>query len=102
MLVVHVAANENFERVGNDIYAELQISVSQAMLGDIVKVKTLSGRTENLNIPAGTQHEETLKIKGSGIKNGDHVTIVKIKIPTGLSVKEKDLIEEFQKSRKDQ
>ena len=90
LLVVHVAANENFERVGNDIYAELQISVSQAMLGDIVKVKTLSGRTENLNIPAGTQHEETLKIKGSGIKNGDHVTIVKIKIPTGLSVKEKD------------
>ena len=102
LLVVHVAANENFERVGNDIYAELQISVSQAMLGDIVKVKTLSGRTENLNIPAGTQHEEALKIKGSGIKNGDHVTIVKIKIPTDLSVKEKDLIEEFQKSRKDQ
>ena len=102
LLVVHVAKNENFERIGNDVHAELWLSVSQAMLGDIVKIKTLSGETKNLNVPAGTQHEDKLKIKGAGIKDGDHVAIAKIKIPQDLTPKEKDLIEEFQKIRKDQ
>ena len=68
----------------------------------IVKIKTLSGETKNLNVPAGTQHEDKLKIKGAGIKDGDHVAIAKIKIPQDLTPKEKDLIEEFQKIRKDQ
>ena len=72
------------------------------ILGDIAKVKTISGDVKNLNIPAGTQHEEALRIKGAGVKNGDHVVIAKIKIPENLSTKEKDLIEEFQKIRKDQ
>jgi molecular chaperone DnaJ len=102
LLVVHVTKNENFKRVGNDVHSELWLSVTQAILGDIVKVKTLSGETKNLNIPAGTQHEDTLKIKGAGVKNGDHVAIAKIKIPQDLTSKEKDLIEEFQKIRKDQ
>lgn len=102
LIVVHVAKCEEFERIGNDIYGELHISVSQAILGDIAKVKTISGDVKNLNIPAGTQHEETLRIKGAGVKNGDHVVVTKIKIPENLSTREKDLIEEFQKIRKDQ
>lgn len=102
LIVVHVAKCEEFERIGNDIYGELHISVTQAILGDIAKVKTISGDVKNLNIPAGTQHEEALRIKGAGVKNGDHVVIAKIKIPENLSTKEKDLIEEFQKIRKDQ
>ena len=102
LLVVHVRKHDKFERIGNDIHTELYVSVSQAILGDIVKIDTLSSGKKNLNLPAGTQQDALLKLKGAGIKGGDHIVAVKIKIPEDLTQKEKDLIEEFQKIRRDQ
>ena len=102
LLVVHVRKHDKSERAGNDIHTDLQISVSQAMLGDIVKIDTLSSGKKNLNIPPGTQHDSKFKLKRMGVKAGHHIVTVKVKIPEHLEEKEKDLIEQFQRIRNDQ
>ena len=66
-------------------------------MGDSVLVKTLDGEQE-VQIPAGVQHENIVKIKGAGIpvltkpsQRGDHIVIIKIVIPTKLNEEEKHL-----------
>lgn len=56
-LIIHVKVRPHpvFKRDGHNIHSDLNVSISQAVLGDTVIVPTISGKTE-LNIPAGTQH----------------------------------------------
>jgi molecular chaperone DnaJ len=86
-----------FKRDGINVFTELEISPAQAVIGDTVIIKTLDGNKE-VQIPAGIQHENFVKIKGAGIpvltkpsQRGDHIVIIKIKIPTKLSEEEKNL-----------
>ena len=96
-VVVFVEPSKYFKRDGINIFTELEISPAQAVLGDVISIKTLDGEQE-VTIPAGTQHENIVKIKGAGVpviskpsQRGDHIVIVKIKIPTHLSEEEKNL-----------
>ena len=96
-VVVFVEPSKYFKRDGINIFTELEITPAQAVLGDVVKIKTLDGEQE-ITIPAGTQHENIVKIKGAGVpvisrpsQRGDHIVIVKIVIPTKLTEEEKQL-----------
>lgn len=98
-VVVYVEPSKYFKRDGINVFTELEITPAQAVLGDIVTIKTLDGEQE-VTIPAGVQHENIVKIKGAGVpvisrpsQRGDHVIIVKIVIPTKLSDEEKQLYE---------
>lgn len=71
--------------------AELPITFSQAILGDAVEVGTREGKIK-INIPAGVQNGETLRLQG---KNGDYIFIIKIKIPQKISKKAQDLLKEL-------
>ena len=54
-----------------------------------------------VDVPAGTQPNQILRLKGRGIKDmrkgtpGDQYIHVQIKTPTKLSKKQKDLLEEY-------
>lgn len=96
-VVIHVEPSNYFKRDGINIFTELEISPAQAVMGDVVTIKTLDEEKE-VQIPAGIQHENIVKIKGAGVpiitkpsQRGDHIVIVKIKIPTKLSEEEKRL-----------
>ena len=96
-VVVYVEPSKYFKRDGINVFTELEITPAQAVLGDVVTIKTLDGEKE-LTIPAGSQHGEILKIKGAGVpvisrpsQRGDHIVIVKIVIPTKLTDEEKQL-----------
>ena len=96
-VVIHVEPSNYFKRDGINIFTELEISPAQAVMGDSVLIKTLDGEQE-VEIPAGVQHENIVKIKGAGVpvitkpsQRGDHIVIVKIVIPTKLSDEEKRL-----------
>lgn len=98
-VVVYVEPSKYFKRDGINVFTELEITPAQAVLGDIVTIKTLDGEQE-VTIPTGVQHENIVKIKGAGVpvisrpsQRGDHVIIVKIVIPTKLSDEEKQLYE---------
>lgn len=91
-----------FTRMGTDIHCDLPVSFITATLGGKVEVPTLKGATI-IKVPAGTQPDKALRIRGLGVPSlkggepGDHIINVKLKIPTKLSAKQKELLTEFAK-----
>lgn len=106
-LFIHIGVQEHktFKREEDDIIIKENISFSKAALGGTIKVPTLEGE-KTLKIPAGTQPGTILRMKGLGITHlrgygkGDQHVIIKVEVPTKLSKKEKELIEQLDKSKK--
>jgi molecular chaperone DnaJ len=97
---INVVNDPRFRREGNDIYTTEEISYTEAILGTTVKVDTVDGPTE-VKMPAGTQPEQKLRLKGKGVPKlnsharGDAYITVKVKIPTNVSGKERELVEKL-------
>ena len=96
-VVLHVKPSEYFKREGNDVYTRLDITQSQAALGDNIVIKTLDSSKE-ITVQAGVQSGNSIKIKGAGVpyisrpsQRGDHIVIVAVHTPTKLSEEEKHL-----------
>lgn len=96
-VVLHVKPSDYFKREGNDVYTRLDITPSQAALGDEVIVKTLDGE-QKISIHAGVQTGNNVKIKGAGVpfltrpsQRGDHIVIIAVKTPTKLTEEERNL-----------
>lgn len=100
-VVIHVEPSNYYKRDGINVFTELEIFPAQAVVGDIISIKTLDGEKE-IQIPAGSQHGHLLKIKGAGIpiitrpsQRGDHIVVLKIKVPTKLNEEEKVLYQKL-------
>ena len=99
---VRVRKHDDFKREGDDIYLEVPISITQAVLGDNIDIPTVYGNV-NLKIPAGTQSHTKFRLRGKGAKNvrskinGDQFVVVIIETPTNLSSDEKSLYEQLRK-----
>lgn len=99
-VVIQEKEHDYFERDGDDIIYQLDISFPQAALGAALEVPTLTGRAK-LTIPPGTQSGKVFRMAGKGIKHlngygsGDQLVAVKIYTPTRLSPREKELLEEL-------
>ena len=99
---VRIKKDPIFTRDGNDIHMELELSFVDCALGASLDVQTVYGSVE-VSIPAGTQPNQILKLKGQGVKDlrtgrpGDQFLHVKVTTPTNLSSTEKDLLRQFQK-----
>ena len=99
-VVLHVNRHEIFEREGDDLICEVQISFSQAALGAEVQVPTLDGPAQ-IKIPSGTQPGSLFRLKGKGVKNvqgyghGDLMVRVNVEIPSRLNAAQKAKLEEF-------
>lgn len=99
---IKIDSDKRFTRDGNDIHSNLDLGFAEASLGTTVDVGTVYG-TVSVEIPAGTQPDAILKLKGKGVKDlrtsrpGDHYLHVKIHTPTDLTKTQKDLLEQFQK-----
>ncbi|MDD3998620.1 MAG: DnaJ C-terminal domain-containing protein, partial [Candidatus Shapirobacteria bacterium] len=89
-----------FKRDGNDVYVSQSISISQAILGDIIEVPTLKEKLK-LRVKSGTQPNTLIRLRGQGIKDvngygvGDLYIRLNIVIPSRLSAKQKELINEL-------
>ena len=102
-----VKKNKTFERQGQDIYCEVLIPYTVAVLGGEVEVPTLTGKTR-LEIANGTPAGKVLKIKGEGVpvygmegRRGDEFVKVDIEVPAKLSKSERELLEKFAAERKE-
>jgi len=95
-----VEKSKKFRRQGSDVHSDSEISLSQAVLGGIVRVNGLYD-DYRLNVPAGTQSHEYIVLKGKGMKRvhsngyGDHYVHVKIRTPTNMSVEQEALLSAF-------
>lgn len=94
---VIVKPDKRFRREGNDIHQEIALSFVDCALGLTTNIETVYGNLD-VSIPAGTQPDQTLRLKGKGVKDlrsgrpGDHYLHVKVETPTSLSPKEKELL----------
>jgi molecular chaperone DnaJ len=97
-LLVHVRVRLDpvFHREGNDIHSEVPVPVATAALGGKAPMQTLRGRV-NLSIPPGTSSGAQLRLRGQGIRGGDHVARVMITVPGKLTPRQRELFEELGK-----
>lgn len=99
---VRVAPDKNWSRQGFDLYINHDIKLTDAILGASHKILGLDDYIE-VNIPAGANMNEIIRIPGRGVPRNDKKTrgdvFVKIRIetPKKLSKSQKALIEELQK-----
>ena len=103
-LIVSVRPHPSFDRKGDDLYTEVPVPLTTAMLGGEVQVSTLKGKIA-LRIPAETQNGRTFRLAGQGMPrlgaggSGDLFAKVKVVLPTQLSPREKALFEELGRLR---
>lgn len=99
IITVRVMTDQYFERKGNDIYTSVTISFKEAILGTKASVKTLN-KTIALTIPSGTQPGTLMRLKGQGLSvgttNGDQYVKIEVEIPTTLTDKQRQLLEEWE------
>lgn len=99
-ITMRILNDPNFSREGDDILSEVDISISQAVLGDKIKILTLDGEV-TLKIPSGTQSGKVFSLKGKGTHHlrmrgrGDHLVTVNIKTPVRLNRYQKNLFEQL-------
>jgi len=94
---IRASSDKRFKRVGDDIFYELPVKLTDALLGKILWVPTVDGERE-LEIPSGVQNGEELRLRGYGIHGhhkGDQIVRIKIEIPKKLGGKARKLVEEL-------
>jgi molecular chaperone DnaJ len=99
-ITFRVKSDRELKRKGSDILSKINLSFSEAALGDKIEVETLDGKVK-LTIPPGTQSGQVFQLKGKGVPRlngygrGDHLVEAVVKTPTNLSRRQKELLEEL-------
>ncbi len=103
---IHVKPHEVFQRHENDVVIDIPVMFHEAVLGKKLEVPTLDGDV-TLSVPAGSQHEDILRIRGKGIPRlqgygrGDQLCVVRLKVPRKVNKRQKELLKEFGKIESD-
>ncbi|MCP3934587.1 MAG: molecular chaperone DnaJ [Actinomycetia bacterium] len=101
---VQVQGHDRFQRDGDHLFSELEISLAQATLGVDIDFETLDG-TEKLEIRAGTQPGEVLRLRGLGVTRlegrgrGDLHISLRVLVPKRLPADQEQLIRELAEMR---
>ncbi|RJQ16785.1 molecular chaperone DnaJ [Candidatus Woesearchaeota archaeon] len=104
-IFIQVKPHKYFERQGDDLYLDVNLTFSEAALGTSIDVPTIDGNAK-LKIPQGTQPGTVLKMHGKGMPHvnghgtGDQLVKIQVEIPQKLSKKQIELLKEFDKEHK--
>lgn len=105
-VIVEVKPDKRFKREGYDVVTEEEVTFPQAALGHEINVQTIDGDVK-LRIPPGTQPNTVIRLSKKGIpyvnspsNKGDHYVQVKVTVPKSLSSHQKDLLKEFDGTKK--
>lgn len=104
---IRVRPHKVLRKEGYNLVMDLEIKLSEALLGGERKIETLDGEV-TMKVPTGSNTGTILRIKGKGVpmggaleparqsgRRGDLYVRLHIKLPEKLSKKEKDLIEKL-------
>ena len=89
-----------------DIEVDVPVPVDVAVLGGKAQVQTLEGTTVNLSIPPGSSSGRKLRLKEKGAvqpggkPRGDLYAVVSVQVPSEISPRARELMEEFAKLTK--
>ena len=102
-IVVRVEEDARFERDGNDLLTTLDVSFATAALGGTVVVETIDGESET-DLAPGTQHGELFRLTGKGVpelggpSRGDLIVAVRVQVPTKLTARQRELIQQLRET----
>lgn len=98
---ISVKEHDVFERQGEDLITQVELSFSQAALGDEIEVPTMDGK-EKLKMAAGTQSHTLFRMTGKGMprvndnkRRGDLYVRTIVDTPTKLTDRERELLREL-------
>ncbi|MHA0035543.1 DnaJ C-terminal domain-containing protein [Deinococcus sp. PESE-13] len=96
LLTIRVLEDARFELDGDDLTTTVDVPAPVAALGGEVKVQLLSGKSGNLNVPAGSSGGRKMRLRGQGWPkknggNGDLYVRLNLTVPKDLSDAEKEL-----------
>jgi len=97
-VTVFVEQDDFFTRKGNDLFCEVPITVTTAVLGGEIEIPTLTGKVK-AKVSPGTQDGTILRLKNLGVPRGSthgHLFVVlRVMMPRSLSREEKRLWEQL-------
>ncbi|HET6746843.1 MAG TPA: molecular chaperone DnaJ [Candidatus Saccharimonadales bacterium] len=102
---VRVKPHKKFTREGDIILSEEHVSMVDAALGTEIDVETVDGIIR-MKVPAGTQSGTDFKLGSHGVAHlrgntrGAHIVSIIVDIPTKLSKKQRELLEQFEGAKK--
>jgi molecular chaperone DnaJ len=102
---IRIKQHEVFERDGDDLHCTVPVGLTTAALGGSIAVPTLGGNAE-IELPEGTQHGKTFRLRGKGIKGvrssypGDLYCHVSVETPVKLTEHQRKLMKELDESLK--
>ncbi|MGQ4475242.1 DnaJ C-terminal domain-containing protein [Streptomyces sp. SAS_276] len=99
-LRVRIQPHPEFRLEGRDVHVSLPVTPWEAALGATVPVRTPSGDTAKVTVPAGSSSGRRLRLRGEGMPgprdaNGDLYAELRIMVPPRLSDRERELLEEL-------
>jgi len=102
-----IAPHPVFRRDGHNVLLDVAISFPQAALGGEIMVRSLDGEIP-LTLHAGTQSGSQYRLRGRGMPSvrggakGDELVTVHVVVPTKLSKREREILEEYAQAGGDQ
>jgi len=102
-LVFYVEEDEHFVRNGNDVYIEVPVFFTQAILGETITIPALKGELE-LELKQGTKDREQFVFEGEGIadvhsgRKGRLIAQIKMVLPKKINDEQRQLLEKLQES----
>jgi len=105
-VVIEEKRDDRFERHGNDVLIDVELTYSQLVLGTRIEVPTLDSRVA-LKVPSGTPSHKVFRLKGKGIPHlnshgrGDQLVRVIAWVPDKVSRSEADLLRKLDASLAD-
>ncbi|MDH4474708.1 MAG: J domain-containing protein [Fluviicola sp.] len=97
--------NTTFKRDGNNLHSTVELDLYTALLGGDIFVNTFDGKVK-LKVAPETQPGTIVKLKGKGFavykkdgEFGDLYVTYTVKLPTGLSEEEKELLSTLKNKR---
>lgn len=101
LITTKIDPHPYYSRKGADVNVALPVTIAEATLGAQVVVPAPDGTKVRLKVPAGTQNDTVLTIKGKGAPkvkgegNGDLKIKVDVTVPTELNEEQKQAMEDF-------
>lgn len=98
-LKINVEDHPVFRLEGRDIYCQIPITPSEAVLGGHIKAPTLDGLVKMI-IPSGVKSSQMLRLSGKGYPGewggrGDQIVEIEIIIPKNITPEERELYEKL-------
>lgn len=103
-VLVRVKSDPRFERIEDDLSSQRSLGIAEAALGTNLDVATIDGEKTKIKIPAGTQAGAIFRVREKGMPKlhgrgfGDLLIKIKVEVPHSLTPRQKELLEEFQKT----